>query len=223
MHHGIVFSGILIYMEKVDILLPPRFQKGGKIKNVRDAIEDEDWLGTFNLWVIQSKPVPAIVYQQRSPNAGWAPRKLDVTAGGHYAAGESMKQGLREVREELGKSYDFKKLTYLGRRLNVSPDIKGRARHTVVDIFMILDNSPLDSYALQKEEVYALFSCPIDKLMKTHAEKRSSFSADGLTNNGKTTTIRISQQSFPYNWDDYHFKIALLAKRFLKREKNLVY
>ncbi|MBU1110766.1 hypothetical protein KKB83_04060 [Patescibacteria group bacterium] len=31
------------------------------------------------------------------------------------------------------------------------------------------------------------------------------------------------KDSFPFNWDNYHFKIALLADRFLKDEKNLIY
>lgn len=210
-------------MEKVDTLLPPDFRKSGKVKRVVDAIRDGDWLGTFNLWILQSKPVPAIVYQQRSPKAGWAPSKLDVTAGGHYEAGESVRQGLREVEEELGKKYAFEQLTCLGRKLNVSPDTKKKVRHTVVDVFMVRDNSGLRSYSLQKDEVHALFVCPVDKLIKAHVEPGYSFIAEGMSNAGKRATIRISQKSFPYNWDNYHFKIALLARRFLKGERRLVY
>jgi hypothetical protein len=171
----------LHHMEKFDILTPPDFKKSGKVKTAVQAIEDGDWLGTFNLWIIQNKPAPAIVYQQRSPNASWCPLKLDVTAGGHYTAGESIKDGLREIREELGKKYDFKKL------------------------------------------VHAIFSCPIDELLKAHTKRGYAFAAIGLTNSGKITTIKVSKNSFPYNWDNYHFKIALLAKRFLQGEKDLLY
>jgi hypothetical protein len=210
-------------MEKLDILVPPDFKKSSQIKNVKQAIEDGDWLGTFNLWVIQNKPVPAIIYQQRSPNASWAPLKLDVTAGGHYTAGESIKDGLREVREELGRKYNFKELTPLGRRLNVGVDTKKRQRRTVCDIFIVLDDAPLSSYTLQKEEVHAIFSCPIDTLLKVHTKKGYTFTAVGLTNTGKATTLKVSKSSFPYNWDDYHFKMALLAKRFLKNEQSLLY
>ena len=151
------------------------------------------------------------------------PGKLDVSAAGHYRAGESTSQGLREVREELGKNYKFKDITPLGRKMNVSPDTKGRMRHAVADIFMVIDNAPLRSYRLQKEEVHAIFLCPLDKLIKAHTKKHYSFIAHGVTNGGKKTKIKVLKSSFPYNWDDYHFKMALLAERFLKREKHLIY
>ena len=75
-------------MEKVDVLLPPAFKPSGVIKSRQSAITDGDWIGTFNLWILQSDPIPSIIYQQRSPNSTWEPNKLDVSVGGHYQAGE---------------------------------------------------------------------------------------------------------------------------------------
>lgn len=72
-------------MECVDILIPPLFQKSGDTKPRKQAIADDDWIGAFNLWIIQTDPVPAIIYQQRSPNSTWEPSKLDVSAGGNYS------------------------------------------------------------------------------------------------------------------------------------------
>lgn len=210
-------------MEKVDILLPPTFKKSGKIKTLEQAWNDEDWIGTFNLWILQNKPVPAIVYQQRSPKSKWAPSKLDVTAGGHYEAGEKISQGLREVKEELDKNYKFKDISFLGRKINVSPDTTARMRNNVVDIFMVIDNSPLNSYTLEKAEVHAICICPINELIKTHKQRGYSFHAEGLTSEGKKVSIKVNKNIFPYNWDDYHFKIALLADKFIKGEDNLIY
>jgi hypothetical protein len=56
-------------MEKVDILIPPTFKKSGKIKTLSQAWDDEEWIGTFNLWILQDSPQPAIIYQQRSPKS----------------------------------------------------------------------------------------------------------------------------------------------------------
>lgn len=210
-------------MEKVDILLPPTFKKSGVVKTLQQAWDDEDWIGTFNLWILQSKPVPAIVYQQRSPKSNWAPNKLDVTAGGHYEAGEEIMDGLREVREELGKEYNAKELTYLGKKLHVSPDTKGRMRQNAVDIFMTVDNSDTDNYKLQESEVYAICVCPIAELMKVHTIDNYSFSANGITSGGEEVEIKVDKDSFPYNWDNYHFKIVLLADRLLSGEKHLLY
>lgn len=210
-------------MEKVDILLPPRFEKSGEVKEREQAIADGDWLGTFNLWVVQRKPVPAIVYQQRGPNKSWAPNKLDVTVGGRLQAGEAPKQGMRESKEEIGKTYPMSNVKFVGRKLNVSPDTKGRVQHTVVHVFMIEDNSHLESYKQDPDEVYALCVCPIHELLKVHTKKNYSFKAQAILASGKKKTTKITKQSFPYNWDDYHFKIALLAEKFLAGEKNIVY
>ena len=48
-------------------------------------------------------------------------------------------------------------------------------------------------------------------------------SAEVITDKGKMINIDINKQSFPYNWYNYRFKIALLAKRFLSEEKYLIY
>ena len=210
-------------MEEVDILLPPTFKKSGMVKTLQQAWDDEDWIGTFNLWVIQDKPVPAIVYQQRSPKSNWAPNKLDVTAGGHYETREEILDCLREVREELGKNYKVDQLTYLGRKLHVSPDTKGRMRQNVVEIFMTVDNSDLVKFKLQESEVYAVCICPIPELIKVHTNEDYSFKADGITSGGEKIEINVNKDSFPYNWDNYHFKIVLLADRLLKGEKHLLY
>jgi hypothetical protein len=210
-------------VEKVDILKPPTFEKSGIVKSLEQAWDDEDWIGTFNLWIVQDKPIPSIVYQQRSLDNAWAPGKLDVTAGGHYSAGEEIKDGMREVEEELGKRFRFKDLKYFGRKIHVSPDVKGRERHNVVDIFMIKDISPLESYKLQESEVYAICACPIEDLIKVHSENRYEFIVRGIRSNKEKIETQVTKDSFPYNWDNYHFKITLLAERFLKGEKNLIY
>lgn len=209
-------------MEMVDILKPPSFDKSGISKTRSQAIADGDWIGTFNLWIIKSSPVPSIVYQQRSSNSTWAPNLLDVSAGGHYQAGETILDGLREVKEELGKKYSTDQLTYLGRKLHVSPDIHHQLRHNVVDIFFVTDNTTLETYHLEKNEVYAIVECPIAKLILLHTQKRS-FEAQGLTNSGKVIQISVTPNSFPYNWDNYHLKIALLAQRYLRNEPHLYY
>lgn len=209
-------------MEQVDILLPPTFEKSGVVKSRKQAIADGDWIGTFNLWIIQSEPVPSIVYQQRSTLSTWAPSKLDVTAGGHYEAGETIFDGLREVKEELGRTYEKEEMTYLGRKMHVSPDVHGFTRQNIVDIFFVTDNSPLNSYELEKDEVFAVVTCPISSLIAAHTQG-TPFEASGLNNDQVDITVTVTKDSFPYNWDNYHLKVALLAERYLRGEKNLQY
>lgn len=210
-------------MEKVDILIPPTFKKSGITKPIKEAWDDEDWIGTFNLWILQYKPNPALVYQVRSPKSSWAPGKLDVTAGGHYSAGEELFDGLREVEEELGKKYKKEELAYIGRKMHVSPDVNGKIRQNIVDISFIIDDSSLQTYMLEVAEVYAITSLPIAELIKIHTKPNYQFEAEAITADGNTIKLDVEKDSFPFNWDNYHFKIALLADRFLKGEKKLFY
>jgi len=210
--------------EEVDILLPPSFEPSGQTKTREQAYRDGDWIGTFNLWIVTSKPEPAIVYQQRSPDRAWAPNLLDVTAGGHFQAGEKLTDGLREVSEELGKQYTPAQIIHLGKKLYVGLNANGTSHNNIVDIYMIEDDATLSSYVLQAEEVYALCACPVRELLKVHKDSRYSFTTKALTAIGDVIAITVSKASFPENyWDDYHYKIAILADRYFKGEQDLLY
>lgn len=210
-------------MEQVDILTPPTFKKSWVVKTLTQAWDDEDWIGTFNLWIIQEDPVPSIVYQMRSPKSSWAPNKLDVTAGGHYSAWEERRDWLREVREELGKDYAYEDIDFIGRKMHVGPDTKGRMRKNIVDIFFVRDNARLDSYVLEEAEVYWICVCPISELLKVHSIEWYGFSTTLLRNDGLEESINVTKNSFPFNWDDYHFKIAVLADRYIRKESFIMY
>lgn len=209
--------------ELFDTLRPPLFEKTGEVKSLQQALADSDWLQTFNLWIVQSSPAPAIIYQQRTPKATWAPLKLDVAAGGYFNAGEEMKDCMREVREELGREYPLEQVSFVGRRLSVGIDMKNRVRQTVVEIAIVEDNSSIDSFDVDPEEVYAICVCPIEDLIRVQTESDYTFEVKGLNAQKKEISILVTKDSFPPNWDPYHLKMAMLAKRFLEGEKILIY
>jgi hypothetical protein len=208
---------------KVQLLKPPFFTPTGVVVDRREAWEKREWFGTFNLWIVQRQPVPAVVYQLRSPTIGWAPNKLDVAAAGHYENLETVRDGLREVREELNRDYVFENLIPLGRRLNVGVGTDGTQRNTVSDLYLYEDDSPLTSYRLEEDEVYALCACPLDELVRVHTENNYSYSVPALKFDGTPLSITVSKDIFPPNWDDYHFKMVLLLKRYFAGEKPLIY
>lgn len=209
--------------EEVDILQPPLFTPTGTVKTRRQAYQDGDWIGTFNLWIVTRNPEPAILYQQRSPQAKWAPHKLDVTGGGHLQAGERLTDGLREVEEELGKRYSPHDLIHLGRKLYVGFNPDSTSHNNIIDLYMIEDDAPLHSYHLEPSEVFALCVCPVKELLRVHQEDSYSFTTTAMTADGHEATITVTKDSFPENWDEYHYKIALLAERYFNGEEALVY
>ncbi|MEO6761260.1 MAG: NUDIX domain-containing protein [Candidatus Saccharimonadales bacterium] len=209
--------------EKVDILLPPLFEPSGQIKTRRQANHDGDWIGSFNLWIVSPKPEPCIIYQQRSPQSTWGPNLLDVAVGGHLQAGEGLDGGLREAREEIGRLYEPKQLKFLGKTLYVGFNLDGSGHNEAIDVYLTEDSSTLADYVLQPEELYAIFACPISQLLSVHRNANYSFVAHGLLANGEPTEYSVNQQSFPQNYSKYHFKMALLADRYFKGEKDLLY
>jgi len=76
---------------------------------------------------------------------------------------------------------------------------------------------------LEVAEVYAITSLPIVELIKVHTEPKYHFQAQALTAGVNMIDIHVERDSFPFNWDDYHFKIELLSDRYLKGERNLIY
>jgi isopentenyldiphosphate isomerase len=209
--------------EIVDILVPPLFTPSGKTKTREQAHDGGDWIGGFNLWIVTKNPEPSIIYQQRSMLKKWAPGLLDLAAGGHFLAGEKLLDGLREVREEIGKDYTSEQLHYLGRTIYVGVDVKGRELHEINEIYMTEDNSLLSTYKQQVEEVDAIVSCPITELLRVNREPGYQFKANGLSSSGTEVELTVRKESFPINWNDYHYKMAMLADRYFKGEKHLLF
>lgn len=209
--------------EQLDVLRLPDFKASGVIKPRSQTMKDGDWVRIFHLWVMSRTPVPSIIYQQRGPNVVWAPNMLDVAVGGHYAAGETGLDGIREAEEELGKKLNPAQTIYIGQKMHIGEVTDKGQKKNIVEIYFIEDDSPLESYMLDPEEVYALCSCPIAELIKVHQDPDYSFKVKAMKHDGTMFDITVAQRSFPWNWDNYHYKIALLADRYVKGEQNLIY
>lgn len=206
----------------VEILQPPFFTKTGKTIDRKEAWKKGLWYGAINLWIISPKE-NSIVYQLRSPNMGWAPGKLDVSSSEHYEDLDTVDDALVKINGEIGKVYKNAELIYLGKKLNVGIGKDGTTRNTVNDVYFVIDESALGTYTLQESEVYAICKCNIDELLKVNTEKDYSFSVKALRSSGEEIDVEVNRDIFPDNYDNYHFKIAQLAKRLVNGETNLLY
>jgi isopentenyldiphosphate isomerase len=95
------------------------------------------------------------ILQLRPPDKDTSPDVWDVSVGGHYAAGEGIEGGLREMREELGIDVEATWLVQAGWRHQLVDD--GSVHdHEVQDVFFL--DHPLDLARLRPDpgEVPAL-------------------------------------------------------------------
>ena len=78
-------------------------QPTGRVKTRAEVHRDGDWHRAVHVWVTGiDEHGPFLLFQRRSLLKDTQPGKLDATVGGHYRAGETLAETLREVEEEIG-------------------------------------------------------------------------------------------------------------------------
>lgn len=81
------------------------------LKSRADVHRDGDWHETFHCWMTDRD---RLLLQLRSDTKADFPALFDITAAGHLSAGETVRDGVREIQEELGLELTLDQLTPLG-------------------------------------------------------------------------------------------------------------
>jgi hypothetical protein len=144
---------------------------------------------------------------------------LDVTVGGHYAAGETIADGVREIQEELGIEAAFSDLIPVGLRVSVAVygDLIDRE---FADNFLLVRDTDIRDYAYQKDEVAGLVVFRIDDALALFARERETITAQAVGLGA--STLDISQDDFITVADQPFYKALVVAKRCLNGEKHLL-
>lgn len=185
------------------------------------------WHKSFHCWIIykNEKGDDFIVLQKRAANKKSWPNRLDISAAGHYKAGEGIEGGLREIKEELGIDIAKENLIPLGTRVCIEEFDPKAINHEFQDLFFLIDNRKLTGYKMSREEVSGLVSIPVEKGIRLFAAELQTISADGYVLNEKgeieKKQFEISVNDFIPTLDNYYFKVMILAARALKGEKYL--
>lgn len=69
------------------------------------------WHETFHCWIVDGD---SLYFQLRSEDKKDYPGLLDITAAGHLLSGETVRDGIREMQEEIGIHVPFEQLQPLG-------------------------------------------------------------------------------------------------------------
>ena len=191
---------------------------------------DGDWHRTFHCWIVYLNEYlnPHILLQKRSATKSAWPNRVDVTAAGHYLAGETILDGLRELQEELGVMVTFEDLISVGIRVYVDELQQGAINHEFQDVYFLIDNRGLSEYKLQATEVSGLISVSVDKALQLFAGEIQVVDAQGLQvalDNPDTLEVNVltlTTDDFIPMLDNYYYRIMVLAKRLLSGERFLV-
>jgi isopentenyldiphosphate isomerase len=211
-------------MEYVDIY-DESLSPLGKIPKA-EAHQNGAWHKSIHCWIVR-KDISGeyIVFQKRSATKKTFPNFLDISAAGHYQSGEELRDGVREIVEELGIKVAFDDLHYLGVKFDVYKDDKIFNRE-FCETFIYQDNRPLLEYPIDCDEVTGLAQIRLQDGLDLFSGKKDAIQAYGVEYSEKRglveeITINVNRNMFIARIDPYYGKIFMIAKAFFAGEREL--
>lgn len=119
----------------------------------KEVHEKGYWHEAFHCWFVSiEESKPSIYLQLRSKDKKDYPDLLDITAAGHLLADETVQDGVREVKEEVGIDVSYEELEPLG-VLNYCVERGQFTDKEIANVFLYQTSVEMKEFTLQKEEV----------------------------------------------------------------------
>jgi isopentenyldiphosphate isomerase len=210
-------------METFDILDCRGLKTGGVIPR-DEAHRAGVWHGAFHCLVIGERDGRGhALFQKRSAAKKIAPGKVDVSVGGHYAAGEDARvAGPREIREEIGLDIPFEELLPVGRRVSVYCFTPGIKEYEFQDIFLLPRVVRPSELALQADELDGVIEMELEQGIALFAGASARVERPLHRSGGLIEEIAVTADDFVPCLDNYYLKLLLLAKRYFRGERELL-
>ncbi|XPV75773.1 MAG: NUDIX hydrolase [Desulfovibrio sp.] len=173
------------------------------------------WVHSFHCWIINLEGEGSVYVQRRAPHKKLFPDTLDITAAGHLQAGETIEEGIREIKEELNLDVKYSDLIYTGIKHDAAKlnDIVNRQ---FSHVFLYQTKTPVTSIIPDGDEVYGLIEIPLKSGLDLFSKKISSVNCQGIEYNTKTSSwdtcnFDVTLNHFIPRVDNYYYKIFIMA------------
>ena len=124
------------------------------------------WHEVFHCWFVsREEEVDYLYLQHRCPLKKDYPDLLDITAAGHLLADETVHDGVREIKEEIGITVPFDELISLG-MVEDCATMENFIDKELVHLFLYKSTNPLSDFVLQKEEVSGIVKVKLEDFEK---------------------------------------------------------
>jgi len=178
------------------------------------------WHETFQCWLVeQGKDKDFIYFQWRSHMKKDYPNLLDITAAGHLLANETPKDGLREIREELGIEIQFDEMISLG-IIHNSIQTEKMIDNEFSHVFLYKIKHPALEFKPQKEEVTGIVKADVRSFLDFCHGKSAEIWIEGYCMNSDCYKISIGRYAdktdFVPHEDAYLKTVAKLISDELK-------
>lgn len=186
----------------------------------RDEVHRQGlWHEKFHCWVVSRELGRTVIHLQlRSQDKADFPGLFDITAAGHIAAHETIKDGVREIEEELGLTLAFEQLTPLGVvKDEISlPGFTDRERAYI----HLHEGAQIDlaDYRLQPEEVAGMAAVDFLAFFELCMKQTETIDARGFieTQRGRQPIQqKLGLLDFVPHQPDYWKQVAIRIRRHL--------
>jgi isopentenyldiphosphate isomerase len=194
----------------------------GRVKSRAGVHRDGDWHRAIHVWVagVDDRGSPFLTLQRRSLHKDTWPGRFDATVGGHYRAGETLAETVREVEEEIGIFADLKDLRPLGVRVCANEAQPGILDREIQDVFLLRDDRPLEAFRPNPAELAALVRFPLETLVPFLAGESSEIGGESRTPAAtRTEPITARIDDFIPTIDRYFLRVAIAAQQALRGER----
>ena len=195
----------------------------GRVKPRAQVHRDGDWHRSVHVWVAGTDPAgPFLTFQRRSRHKDTWPGRLDATVGGHFGAGEELRQALREVEEELGIAPPSDSLRALGLRICANEAQPGILDRELQHVLLWRDDRPLAAFRPNPAEVEALARFPLPPLLDFLAGDASTVEGTLLETTGsEATRASFGSDAFIPAVDAYFYRVAIAVSASLRGERHV--
>jgi len=196
----------------------------GRVKPRAAVHRDGDWHRAVHVWIAgeDEAGVPFLLFQRRSLAKDTWPGRLDATVGGHYRAGETLADTLREVEEELGVPATLADLRPLGTHVSAHEREEGINDRELQDVFLRRDDRPLTAYRPHPVELAALVRFPLPDLLTFLAGDRSTIAGEAIAPGAARAVVAdFGPDDFIPVVDRYFYRVAIAAAAVLRDERHV--
>lgn len=182
------------------------------------------WHKAFHCWIARrDNDCNKVILQLRSKNKKENPHLLATSAAGHLSTGETAKDGIREIEEELGLVIDFDKLTKLFTSTQVS-EYGDYINHEFNPTYLLESDVKLSELKLQPEEVDGVYEAKVEDIITLFRGEIKSIKLSGFIRNEDNTLsaseIKAKREDFEPKGADHFIKTMEAIKRHFNGSKN---
>jgi isopentenyldiphosphate isomerase len=179
-----------------------------------------NWHEAFHCWFVSRENGLDYIYLQlRSETKKDYPNLFDITAAGHLLADETVKDGVREIKEEIGIDVAFEELIPLG-IFDYCVTKEDFIDKELANVFLYKSNNQLEDFTLQAEEVSGMVKATFDDFTDLWTGVKQTIEIKGydINKNGNKTIIEeyVEREKFVPHHISFYQEVIHKIKEQLK-------